>query len=262
MNLKGLERAGRMVVLVSVAILSLGSASHAAPVAPRTPSAPVRSGPAAWSTRPPGLHRIGSSPIQHIIFVIQENRSFNNLFLGYAGAATQNYGYDHNGNKIPLTKVGLTSHYDILHRFTQAVAAIDYKNGEAMDGFDLQQCKGAGCKTVIDPAYAYFQQSNDPNRTGTWPSSTCSPTTSSPSHLDGSFEGHQYLIAGQSEADVGHSDQGSHWGCDGGTTTRSTPNTSTKPGTTTTNKIQACFDPPVTQTIDKTLADELDAARS
>ncbi|MEO6991001.1 MAG: hypothetical protein ABI346_02470, partial [Candidatus Baltobacteraceae bacterium] len=39
------------------------------------------------------------SPIQHVIFIVQENRSFNNLFMGYPNALTQNYGYDSSGNR-------------------------------------------------------------------------------------------------------------------------------------------------------------------
>ncbi|MGP8099401.1 MAG: hypothetical protein ACLQHL_01365, partial [Candidatus Cybelea sp.] len=32
-----------------------------------------------------------TSPIRHVVFVIQENRSFNDLFVGYPGATTQRY---------------------------------------------------------------------------------------------------------------------------------------------------------------------------
>ncbi len=45
------------------------------------------------------------TPISHVVFIIQENRSFNNLFLNYPGATTQDYGLDTGGNKIPLRKI-------------------------------------------------------------------------------------------------------------------------------------------------------------
>ncbi|HEY4434361.1 MAG TPA: hypothetical protein VGM99_08140 [Candidatus Cybelea sp.] len=40
--------------------------------------------------------------IKHIIIIVQENRSFNNLFYRYPGAKTGSYGYDKNGKKIAL----------------------------------------------------------------------------------------------------------------------------------------------------------------
>ena len=38
--------------------------------------------------------------VQHVVIVVQENRSFDNLFLGFPGANTQNFGFDRLGNKI------------------------------------------------------------------------------------------------------------------------------------------------------------------
>src|SRR5690242_4261390 len=63
---------------------------------------------ACWSNAPRGAfvpaadHTIAAAktPIRHVVFVIQENRSFNNLFFGYPGAKTAKYGYDTNGHRI------------------------------------------------------------------------------------------------------------------------------------------------------------------
>src|SRR5579863_6709327 len=52
-------------------------------------------------------HRRTSSKIQHIVIIVQENRSFNNLLYGFPGATTQSYGYDTNGNKINLVQIPL-----------------------------------------------------------------------------------------------------------------------------------------------------------
>src|SRR5580700_8401668 len=41
------------------------------------------------------LHGGGSSPIQHVIIVIQENRTFDNMFHGFPGANTVNTGKGH-----------------------------------------------------------------------------------------------------------------------------------------------------------------------
>src|ERR1700677_5418830 len=59
-------------------------------------------------------HHASSSKIQHIVIIVQENRSFNNLFYGFPGAKTAKYGYDTNGDKIALQPVGLETTWDIL----------------------------------------------------------------------------------------------------------------------------------------------------
>ncbi len=37
-------------------------------------------------------HGSGSSPIQHVVIIVQENRSFDNLFAGFPGAHGQLHG--------------------------------------------------------------------------------------------------------------------------------------------------------------------------
>jgi phospholipase C len=50
----------------------------------------------------PTLRNAAAGKIQHVVYILQENRSFNNLFMGFKGAKTQNYGYDEANNKIML----------------------------------------------------------------------------------------------------------------------------------------------------------------
>ena len=53
--------------------------------------AACRGGNAAMSGAPPLAATTASKPIdkiQHVVIVIQENRSFNNLFYGFPGAKT------------------------------------------------------------------------------------------------------------------------------------------------------------------------------
>ncbi|MBV9233120.1 MAG: hypothetical protein JO030_03690, partial [Candidatus Eremiobacteraeota bacterium] len=57
----------------------------------------------------------GAGKIKHVIVIVQENRSFNNLFYGFPGAATAKYGYDERGHKIALKPVGLETTWDIAH---------------------------------------------------------------------------------------------------------------------------------------------------
>ena len=106
---------------------------------------------------PPPAKRNTASPIQHVVFIIQENRSFNNLFMGYPGAKTQRYGYDTTGAKIVLRSQGLAQDWDIEH-FSQAFfAACDSQKSLPgthckMDGWNNE---GAGIGSPTNYAYAY-----------------------------------------------------------------------------------------------------------
>src|SRR6185437_9984415 len=59
------------------------------------------------ASTPAVRHRRSSGKIQHVVIIVQENRSFNNLFYGYPGAKTSKYGYDSYGDKIKLQPVPL-----------------------------------------------------------------------------------------------------------------------------------------------------------
>ena len=66
-------------------------------------------------------HHGSSGKIKHVVIIVQENRSFNNLFYGFPGATTTNYGYDTTGQKIKLLPIGLAD--DLGHR-TQLVRVL------------------------------------------------------------------------------------------------------------------------------------------
>src|SRR5450755_3229229 len=85
-------------VLCAAAGCASGSIA-ARPVPDRVAMHRARAGPA-------------TSPIQHVIIIIQENRSFDNLFNGYPGADTAQSGPMHNGTVVPLTPVRLEDGFD------------------------------------------------------------------------------------------------------------------------------------------------------
>ena len=74
-------------------------------------------GPLPAMSRAGGLaHRHkATTPIQHIVIIIQENRSFDNLFQGYPGANTQSYGYNTKHKKIKLKPKHILTKVPAVH---------------------------------------------------------------------------------------------------------------------------------------------------
>jgi phospholipase C len=112
-----------------------------------------------------GLLPDGAHKIQHIIIVVQENRSFNNLFYGYPGAKTAKFGFNSKNQKIVLQPVGLETTWDLQHNAQGFLLAC---NGTGtmpgtdcrMNGFDKQTwtCGHGGGEPKCpnkNPPYSY-----------------------------------------------------------------------------------------------------------
>ncbi|MGB8965938.1 MAG: alkaline phosphatase family protein [Candidatus Cybelea sp.] len=227
--------ARRLVALVTVLPIAACSAGGSLNVPTRAPQSAART--------------LSGSPIQHVVFIVQENRSFNNLFMDYPGAKTQNYGYDTEGHKIRLHPRGLESSWDIAHTSTAFFAACDGQG--KLPGTD---CKMDGWNKEVaepnpprNPAYSYVPQ------TETKPYWAMARDYVLADHmfasnLDGSFVAHQYIVAGYASQTVDF--PVNQWGCQGGkddTVRTLTQQRDSGPA------IPACFDNP-------TIASEADAA--
>ena len=70
--------------------------------------------------------------IKHVVIIVQENRSFDNLFRGFPGADAPTYGFS-GSHKIPLKPLTLEDSNDIQNNWIDAITAWD--NGK-MDGFE------------------------------------------------------------------------------------------------------------------------------
>lgn len=163
---------------------------------------------------PPGPHG-SSNPIRHVVFIVQENRSFNNLFLGYPGAATQRYGYDHKGHKIRLRSQPLGVVWDIDHSSKAFFVACDGTGklrgtGCKMDGWNAEQ---AGFNAPKNAAYTYVKRSDI---VPYWQMAKeyALADNAFASNLDGSFVAHQYIVAAYASATVDF--PVTAWGCQGG----------------------------------------------
>jgi len=71
-------------------------------------------------------------PIKHVVFLILENRSYDNVFGAFPDADGASTGSDH-GVERPLTRAELQRAHDLPHCYNCNLASI---NGGAMDGFN------------------------------------------------------------------------------------------------------------------------------
>jgi phospholipase C len=91
------------------------------------------------------------SPITHIVIIDQENRSFNNIFMGLPGATTASTYTDPQGNVWPVSPMGLTQAYpsqspdayDPNHENNGFVA--DCNNGGGLSTCPMNGFNSNGC---------------------------------------------------------------------------------------------------------------------
>jgi phospholipase C len=162
--------------------------------------------------------------INHVVIIVQENRSFDNLFQGAPGADTQSYGYGIRGNKIALKPIGLKTTWDLEHSFAAFVTTC---NGTGtlpgtdcrMNGFDQEGvgCGGSGepgCP-IAHPQYSYVPH-DEIKPYFDMAAQYVLADRMFVSNLDiSSFVSHQYIIAAQAGMSV-NIPEGGPWGCGGG----------------------------------------------
>src|SRR5687768_2310772 len=108
--------------VVSVfALVLLASSCDGGPSRPSvsatiTPSSPRASAPASSPTTEPDSRSGTVWPIKHVVFLVKENRTFDNLFGTFPGADGVSFGFD-DGKRRPLTRGtdGSIGSEDIAH---------------------------------------------------------------------------------------------------------------------------------------------------
>jgi phospholipase C len=147
------------------------------------------------TTQPPPPPPAQFSKIKHVVVIVQENRTPDNLFHGLPNADIANSGVNSKGETIPLTPIPLAAGYDLSHNHA---AFLDmYDNGK-MDGADKvpSGCSPASGKcphpqfVYVDPAdvVPYFQMAEEFSF-----GDRMFQTQQGPS-----FPAHQFLISGTS----------------------------------------------------------------
>ena len=135
--------------------------------------------------------------------------------MGYAGATTQNYGYDGNGHKIRLRAQGLAQLWDMGHFSPAFFAACDAQKGELpgthckMDGWDKEA-------TYLAPKHAPYAYVPEAQVDPYWKMAQQYVLADKmfASNLDGSFIAHQYIVAAYASRAVDAPEN--QWGCEGG----------------------------------------------
>jgi phospholipase C len=231
------------LVAVLLAAICLGACS----LGSRSSLPPVRSD---WALQ--ALARTGAGKIEHVVYIVQENRSLNNLFQGYPGAYTVPSGKDSKGETIVLRPVSLAVKYAIDHS-SAAMFAACRGTGKLpgthcrMDGFD-KEVFSDGPRRIKYPMYVYVpHQESKPyfDMAHEW----VLADRMFQSQIDESFVAHQYVIAAQAQSSVDL--PYGPWGCLKGPS--DTVLTITRHRTYGNMEVP-CFDY-------QTLGDELDKAR-
>jgi phospholipase C len=95
-----------------------------------------------------------ASKIQHVVVIVQENRSTDNLFHGLPNADIANTGVNSKGETIPLAPVALANSFDLLHSHSTFV--LMYDNGK-MDGADKipVHCNSKNACPPANPQFRY-----------------------------------------------------------------------------------------------------------
>jgi phospholipase C len=106
----------------------------------------------ARSESPAGIEKI-----QHIVFIVKENRTFDNYFGTFTGADGATSGTISTGRVIPLGHLPDKTPRDISHSFNAAVMAMD---GGKMDKFDVI---AGGNQNGDYLAYTQFVETDIPN---------------------------------------------------------------------------------------------------
>jgi phospholipase C len=207
---------------VSVAALLLAACNANGGDLASAPGLPVAN--AQHATAPARrIHHRASGKIQHVVIIVQENRSFNDLFYGYPGARTAKYGHDTAGHTIKLQPVPLETTWDIAHDSSDFFAAC---NGTGsipgtncqMNGFDKEywQCGRPGFPQCPNrhPPYSYVPASETTPYFAMAQQYVLADEMFSSDFDASSFVSHQYLISGQAESSVNY--PYTAWGCSGG----------------------------------------------
>ena len=159
------------------------------------------------------------TPIKHVIVIVMENRSFDNVYHGYPGVDAANFGRDHTGALVQLQPTPFEGTCDPDHSHEAWVK--DYDGGR-MDGFDTMppSCIGSlplnplsPTETLANYPYGYLPYAEvKPYWDLSKQFSMAQRMFASQSGP--SYPGHMFIIAGTSGNETDDPSDDLVWGCD------------------------------------------------
>jgi phospholipase C len=154
-------------------------------------SLPGRIIPPSGTPTPPST----GGTIKHIIIIVQENRTVDNLFQSLPGANTQSWGMDGTA-RVALSPVDLSARWDVAHTHASWMAAC-HMSGRAcqMDGWNGEPCGHGYCPANAPFSYVpqgQVQPYYDLAEQYTFADETLQDNQGP------SFPAHQYLLSGTS----------------------------------------------------------------
>ena len=169
---------------------------------------------------------VGPAKIKHVVFVVQENRSFDDIFGGFDASGKPFPGadvwsnpdsgeptpHDHNGNPVTMQQGLLEDCFSPAHYHPNSVQDVD---GGAMNGFDLEPVSKLACAPSTPPPtfpYRYIAESEVASYWQLAETYVVADRMFEPMS-SGSFGAHLYLAAGQS-ANTIDEPSNTPWGCD------------------------------------------------
>lgn len=188
---------------------------------------PIKYNPNGYASMVDNLfqHASGITKIKHVVIIIQENRTFNNLFMGYPGATTKTYGYLSTGAKVALEPAPLDeSHFLLdysLSAFLQqcngtgSIPGTDCK----MNGFDKVpwRCGSSEKCPIKYPPYSYVPKSQVKPYWDMAKQYVLADQMYASNLDESSFTSHQYIVAAQAMKAYDWP-LSKDWGCEGGRT--------------------------------------------
>ncbi len=146
--------------------------------------------------------------IQHIVFLIKENRSFDHYFGTFPGADGATSGKTSRGDTMPLQKLPDETPYDIGHSWRDAAIAID---GGRMTKFDLVE---SGDVDGYMLPYTQAHEADIPNYF-TYARNFVLADRMFSSMAGPSFPNHLYTVAAESDGVLDNPHPNLYnWGCD------------------------------------------------
>ncbi len=150
--------------------------------------------------------------IQHVVFIIKENRSFDTYFGAFPGANGATTGQISTGQVIPLGHLADVTPNDPGHGWPESMTVI---NGGLMNQFDI--IDGGNINGSFN-SYTQFQQADIPNYYAYATNFVLADNMFS-STFAGSFPQHLYAVSAQSGGviDIPYQTNGQQvdqWGCD------------------------------------------------